>query len=244
MVASKSDNLEKAIKKAENNTSLRQIALSNTADLYIHKGEMGEANKLFTESLKLDAADFHSMMGLGWIALVHDKNDSLAAKIFQFVRKKQHSPEAIFKLEQVAEAKKDSVLQKKYAQEFVEMATKPAYGQMYNKYLIDVFTGILNTPKKAVLLAEKEIESRPTPQVFAWYSHALFRDNQPEKAYEVFQKNVSGKPLEALELFYMGKLMQGLKKNYNAQQFFEAAAKNKYDLSPNKVMEVEGILGK
>lgn len=235
--------MEKAIEKADNNKNLRQIALSNTADLYIHKGEMARANQLFMESLRIDAADFHSIMGLGWIALVHDKNDALATKIFQFVRKKQHSPDAIFKLMQVAEAKKDSLLQKKYAQEFVQMTTKPAYGQMYNKYLIDIFTGILNTPQKAVLLAEKEIESRPTPQVYAWYVYALFCNKEIEKAYQIYQKKVSEQPLEALELYYMGKMMQGMKKNYNAQQFFEAAYQNKYDLSPKKVADLDKILG-
>jgi hypothetical protein len=37
----------------------------------------------------------------------------------------------------------------------------------------------------------------------------------------------------------MGKLMKGLGKGYNAQQFFEAANKNRYDLSPAKIKDLD-----
>jgi len=60
----------------------------------------------------------------------------------------------------------------------------------------------------------------------------LFVNNKKEEAYKTYQQFVSGRPLEALELYWMGKMMKGLEKGYNAQQFFKAAQKNKYDLSP------------
>lgn len=223
-----------AAEKAGGNKYLRQVALSNTADLYLHKGDIKKAADLYTESIKIDAADLHSIMGLGWIALVHDNNDSLAERVFQFVREKSNAPDAILKLEQMAEARNDTALQKKYAEEFVEKAGNSKYGNMYNKYMIDLYTGILNNPDKAVTLAEREINSRPTPQVYAWYVWSLFSNNQKDKAYEIFKGHVSAKPLEGPELYFMGKLMQGLEKGYNAQQFFKAAWKNRYDLSPSK----------
>jgi hypothetical protein len=231
-----------AAEKAGNNNSLKQIALSNAADLYIHKGNLREAYKLYTESIKLDAADLHSIMGIGWIALVHDKNDSLAEKIFRFVQSKSHAPDALLKLEQLAEARNDSAAQKKWANEFEAQASQPVYGLMYSKYLIDLYTGILNEPAKALAIAEKEIINRPTPQTYAWYVWALFNNNKNEKAYAVFRNSVSGKPLEGPELYYMGKMMQGLKKGYNAQEFFKAAYKNRYDLSPAKQKDLEKSL--
>ena len=39
-------------------------------------------------------------------------------------------------------------------------------------------------------------------------------------------------PVEGLELFWMGKLMKGLDKGYNAQEFFKAAYTTRYDLGP------------
>ena len=36
-------------------------------------------------------------------------------------------------------------------------------------------------------------------------------------------------------------MMQGLQKGFNAQQFFKAAYKNRYDLSPAKVKDLKEI---
>lgn len=228
-----------AAEKAGNSKYLKQVALSNAADLCIHKGRIDDAYNLYVQSIKLDATDFHSIMGIGWIALVHDNNEALAEKIFQFVHDHNRLPDALLKLEQAAEAGNDSIIQKKYADEFDTKANDSVYGKMYSKYLVDLYTGILRQPAKAVALALQETANRPTPQSFAWYAWSLFCNNEQEKAYTVFKSLVSGKPLEGLELYYMGKMMQGLNKGYNAQQFFEAAYKNRYDLSPAKQKDLE-----
>ena len=229
----------KAGEKAGNNRQLKQIAFSNAADLCVHNGNMEKAYRLYKESIETDAADFHSIIGLGWIALVHDKNDSLAEKIFSFVHQHTSSPDVLLKMEQVADARGDSISQKKWANEFVEQVTQPYYGNMYNKYLIGLYTGILNEPAKAVSLAEQEIKNRPTPQTYAWLAWTYLMNKDIDKAYSIFKPLVSGKPLEGLELYYMGKLMISMNKGYNAQQYFKAAFKNRYDLSPAQVKDLE-----
>ena len=70
--------MTRAAKLEENNPYLLQVALSNAADLYIHAGDLKQAADLYQKCLTINSADFHSLTGLGWIALVHDKNDSLA----------------------------------------------------------------------------------------------------------------------------------------------------------------------
>jgi len=112
-------------------------------------------------------------------------------------------------------------------------ATDTIYGKMYNKYLIEIYDGILHNPAKAEELARNELNNRATPQTYAWYAYALFESNKKDEAYKIFQSHVSGQPLEGLELYYMGLMMKGLGKGYNAQEFFKAADKNKYDLSPD-----------
>ena len=230
--------MQPASEIAGSNIFLKQAALSNEADLYLHSGNLQRANDLYIESIRLSAADLHSLMGLGWIALVHDKNDSLAKKIFLFARSKTKSPDVIFKLVQLAEARGDSVLQMKYANEFAEIVTAPVYGNMYNKYLIEIYTGILNDPAKAEAIAAKELLNRSTPQTYAWYVWALYSNNKTADAEKAFQEYVSGKPLEGLELYWMGKFMQGQGKGYNAKEFFKAAHKNGYDLGPGMVKDL------
>ena len=212
---------------------LQGIALSNEGDLYIHAGDLEKAADIYKKCIKLNSADFHSILGLGWIALVHDKNDTLAEKLFKFVLAKNKLPDPLFKLYQMAQGLGDKNLEKKYAEEFVKKSTDTIYGKMYNKYVIEIYTGILNDPAKAEYLAKNEFKNRTTPQAYAWYAYTLFQNNKKQQAYQVYQKYVSGQPLEGLELYYMGVMMKGLGKGYNANEFFKAADKNKYDLSPD-----------
>ena len=218
---------------------LEQVALSNAADLYVHKGDLQDAADLYMKCIGMNPADFHSLVGLGWIALVKDKNDSLAERIFSFVHKQNKLPDSFYKLTQMAEARGDTILERKWAGAFISQATDSSYGNMYNKYLIEIFTGILQDPSKAEQISRMELKNRATPQTYAWYTWSLFSNNKKKEAYEEFEKNVSGKPLEGLELYWMGKMMQGLKKGYNAQAFYKAAYSNKYDLSPAILADLE-----
>jgi hypothetical protein len=229
----------RAAQVEENSPYLHQVALSNAADLYIHAGDLNQAADLYMKCLAINGADFHSLMGLGWLALVHDKNDTLAERIFEFVSTKNKLPDPLFKLTQMSQIRKDSLGEKKWAHAFESKASEPVYGNMYNKYLIELYTGILNDPARAEQLSMHELENRATAQTYAWYAWSLFSNNKKREAYGQFEKNVSGHPLEGLELYWMGKIMQGMDKGYNAQAFFKAAYINKYDLSPAILQDLE-----
>jgi hypothetical protein len=54
---------------------------------------------------------------------VNDHNDSLAGRLFRFVESKNKLPDALFKLTQMADARQDSVLERKYALAFAGAAT-------------------------------------------------------------------------------------------------------------------------
>jgi len=235
-------NMLKAAELAGENKYLKQAALSNAADLCLHKGDLKKAFSLYKSSINIDGADMHSISGIAWLALVHDKKDTLAENIFRFVQKNTQSPDVLLKLMQVAEFRGDSITQRQYAEEFISIATKQHYGNMYNKYLIDLYTGIINEPAKAVALAEKELIDRANPQTYAWYVWSLYSNNEKEKAYTYFKSYVSAQPLEGLELYYIGRMMEGLDKKYNATEFYKVAIKNKYDLSPSKQKYLEEIL--
>jgi hypothetical protein len=131
---------------------------------------------------------------------------------------------------------------KKYAQMFADIAGDSIYETMYNKYLIELYTGILYDPAKAEAIAKYEISNRATPQTYAWYAWCLYFNNKKDKASKVYKEHVSGKPLEGIELFWMGKMMKGLGKGYNANEFFKAAEKNRYDLSPSMMKNLDDNL--
>ncbi len=226
--------MQKAADWAGNSVFLKQTALSNMADLYMHEGQLKKAASLYMQNLKANTSDHHSLLGLGRIALMNDNDPVMAEKIFRFIATKNQLPDPLYNLEWVSEQSGDSVSQKKYAQLFAEKATDPIYGGMYNKYLVELYTGILSAPDKALAIADQEIHNRSTPQTWAWLVWCLHRTHQDNKALAVFKAQVSGKPLEALELYWMGRMMKDLGKTYNAGEFFKAADKNRFDLSPLK----------
>lgn len=234
--------MQKATEIAADNAAIKNISLSNGADLYTHAGKLVEAYVDYKKSIQLSSAELHSIMGIGWIALQHDDNDLLAEKIFKFVQTKTKSPEPLYKLILVAQHKKDSIAEKKYAVQYEKIVTDTVYGKMYTKYLVQLYTQILANPEKAELIAKAELENRATPQTYAWYVYALLSNNKIEQANAIYKKYVSGKPLEALELYYMGKLMDANKKGYNASQFYKAANENYYDLSPRVARDLKSKL--
>lgn len=234
--------MQKAADWSGNSVYLRQTALSNMADLYQHEGRLKEAADVYTRILHQNPSDYHSLRGLTRIMLVHDRNIAGSEKIFRHIAQKNALPDPLYDLVWVAEMQKDSLLQKKYAQNFAARAGDSIYGSMYDKYLIELYTGILHQPGNAVLLAEQEVAGRSTPQTYAWLSWALFCNGEKDKAMQVYKTFVSGKPLEALELYWMGKMMKASGKNYNASEFFKAAARNRYDLSPLKQLDLDAQL--
>lgn len=234
--------MHRTVLLAEDNISLKQAGLSNEADLHLHNSDLQGAYDLYVQSVRLSVADLHSIMGIGWIALVHDKNDTLAEKIFRFVQTKTKAPDPLYKLVSVADQRGDSIMEKKYADEFADQVTATVYGNMYNKYLIELYTGILHEPAKAAELAKREISSRTTPQTYAWYVWTLYCTGNLTEAEKIYQEHVSGKPLEGLELYWMGKYMKAQNKGYNAQQFYKAAHRSRYDLSPSMVKDLEKAL--
>lgn len=231
--------MARAVALEPNNRYLEQIALASLGDLYLHGDNPRKAAEYFQRSLRLSSTDYHSLLALGWIALVHDHNYPLADSLFHFVLANNRLPDPLLHLADLAGAEMDSVGQRAYAERFERLASDSAYGNMYHKYLIELYTGVLQDPAKAESLSKSELANRATPQTYAWYAWSLFCNHKTEQAYEVFEQHVSGQPLEGPELYWMGKLMQGLKKGYNASEFFKAAYKNKYDLSPLAVRDLE-----
>jgi len=214
------------------NDYLKGVALANAGDLYLHAGDLSGAGNAYLECIRMNNADFHSWMGLGWIALSHDGNPILAEKIFRWVQSKMGLPDPLFRLAQTAAVRRDSTFERDAARAFVRQAEEPVYGRMYNKYLIQLYTGILQEPGRAEWLARDELNNRATPQTYAWYAWALLANHKKDQAYAVYREHVSGQPLEALELYWMGRLMESLNKNYNAREFYRAAAGTRYDLDP------------
>jgi len=218
---------------------LKALALSNEGDLLLHTGRFPEAAQNLKMALRLNPADLHTLLGIGWIALIHDQDTTLAGRIFRYSAQHNALPDPYFKLYQLEQWREDSAGELYFARTFAARASQPEYGGMYNKYLIELYSGILHSPERSEAIAYRELQNRATPQTYAWYAYALLCNHKQEAAYQVFEKNVSGKPLEAVELFYCGKVLKAAGKGYDANAYFDAALKSRADLSSAMIAEIE-----
>jgi len=232
----------KAAALAPENSALKGIALANAGDFYIHTGKPKEAAELFKNCIRMNANDVHSIMALGSIAMKTDHDYASAEKLFNLAKQHYQLPDPLFKLYQLAQVQKNKADEKKFASQFASVAVQPMYGKMYTKYLIELYTGVLNQPALAEQIAANELNNRSTPQTAAWYAYALYNNNKIAEAEKIYKTQVAGKPLEGLELFYMGKLMKALNKSRTAHAFFKAADENRFDLSPGMAVELDELL--
>lgn len=233
--------MQKSAEMSNGNITIEQIAISNLADLYMHEGDFENASVFYKKSLALDASDYHSIKNLGMIALYQDKNPKMALKILNFIAQKTKSPDVFLDYMHLAQETNNAKAEQKFAQLFVKKASHPVYGNMYNKYLIEIYEGILNNPIKMLEIAEAEIKNRNTAQTKTWLAYALYKNNKKTEAMAVYKNNIAEMPLEGLELYYVAKMMTSENKKYNAKKYFEAAYNNRFELEPKKRNELNNI---
>jgi hypothetical protein len=236
--------LMKAAELAKTNDYQKLLALSGAADLFVSHGDWEQANELFRACIFLNPADYHSILGLGWIALIKDHNDSLSERIFEFVRAKFKVPDPLFRLSQVEELQKNLDGSNRFAVSFVRQIAGKRYGNRYNLNLIELYTGRLSDPTRAEAIAAAEMANRTSPQSFAWFAWTLFKNNKKNLAFHIYETQVRGKPLNALESYWMGKLLQAFHQDEEARSLFESAFKFRFDFDPAEQADLDKFLKK
>lgn len=234
--------MKAAYELAASNNVLQQAALSNLGDLYLHNNDAGQAAECYTRCIAKNPSNLHAYIGLARIALLHDDNGLLAEKILLFVADKSKSPEALFNLVAVAQQEMNKNLELLYAKKLVQAVSNVHFGNMYNKYLLQVYTGVLPDAEKAMNITTAELNFRNTPQTQAWYAWALYNQGNKQGALKLFREKISGHPLEALEQYWMGKILKAEGQSGLAMQYFYEAAKSRYDLSPAINLDLDELL--
>ncbi|PZP42972.1 MAG: hypothetical protein DI598_16280 [Pseudopedobacter saltans] len=231
--------MEQAVSLAGKSPILQNLSWSMLGDLQVHQGDLEDAANSLKQAIRVNPGDMHSILQLGWIALMQNKDTAIVNKLFQIAINRNHLPDPYYKLYQMAQWEHNSTNAKKYAQQFEQKAALPAYESMYSKYLIELYATILNQPQRAEEMAFAELKNRATPETYAWYAYSLLCNHQKEKVYQIFQQYVAGKPIEGIELYYIGKVLKSVNHGLDAEKCFEAAMQNKYDLSPYMIEDME-----
>jgi hypothetical protein len=233
------ESLKKALLYADQNKDLQQAAYANLGTLYLNHGQFGKAKDNYLATLAIDAANVHAITGLAKIAALHDKNYDLARALIQKTAQLHLSPEAYYQLMHIATGQGNKAWAQQMAQQFVNEASKPAYGNMYNKYLVEIYSAVWPNSQKLMAVAQSEINNRNTATAHTWYSLALLQNKQHTAAMQHHKKHVAGQPLEANELYYSALLHKNNNNLQLAKKYAQQAMKTEAELSPVYIKSIK-----
>jgi hypothetical protein len=212
---------------------------TNLADMYGHNNRISESYQLYTEVLKAHPDYYHAWKGIAWIAYSHDKNTTLAKKILMWLQQKHPIPDYDLMLSEIAAFEKNNAAKNKWLASFIDKASNPAYGDMYNKYLFTIMSDELNDRSAAMTIAQKEISNRPTPQSYELLAWSLYKNGQVDEAVKIAESRIINKTFEPEALYHIGMLLKKSGKPKMAKQYLTDALESSFELGPVTANEIK-----
>lgn len=170
--------------------SLYCWTLSCLADMYGHDGRPEAAYNAYLAVLEKDPAYLYALRGIAWIAFSHDRDSRAALKIIHYLQRQTSMPDLWLLKAEILEWEDDLAGRSDCVQQFLAATAHPANGDMYNKYRILLYVDEMADQDKALALAEREVDSRPTPETFDWLAWVFYKKGEIRKALQISQEKV------------------------------------------------------
>ena len=232
--------MEQAFLKVKNGKKeLYCWALSNLADMYGHAGRIKDAYDAYLAVLERDNSYLHALKGIAWIAFSHDKNTTEAARIYKYILSEKKAPELLLVLAEMEEWRQNEELKKDYIQQFLREMKDPCYGNMYNKYLLSVYTDEMQDFERALRIAENETHERPTPETYDWLAWTYFARNETANALGIINNFVYKRNFEPTALWHMATIFASVGKTAKAKELLQECLKYSFELGPLKTKRIK-----
>lgn len=233
-------NLDKAIelmeqafeKVKDKKKSLYCWTLSNLGDMYGHAGQIKKAYNSYLKVLQKDSSYLYALKGIAWIAYAHDNNTKEAKKILQYLLSQTKTPDLWLTLAEIEEWEGNTEKSNSYTQLFLQEVQQPEYGDMYNKYLIQVYTEQVKDYDKALQLAKREVNNRPTPETYDWLAWVYYNKGEKEKAYSIASTYVYGQTFEPDAMVHTGLIFAANQQEEKAREILEECLDSSFELGP------------
>lgn len=200
--------MEKAMAKAESakNKNLMSWSYTNLADYYGHAGRIKDSYQHYLKALELNAQDAYAKKGIAWIVYSHEKNGKEALRILDSVTKSNQSPDHYLLKAEIAEFMGNDDLKYLNLDTYFKTVGNDAYGDMYNAYNAELYLNELGQNEKAMILAQKEVENRQTPETYSLLAQSYLDAGNVTRALEITEKYVVDKTFEPAILLNLAKI--------------------------------------
>ena len=236
------DLMEQAFLKKKNDPMLYQWAKSNLGDMYGHAGRVEDAYAAYLEVLAVNPEHWRSWQGLAWIAYAHDGDLEEAQRIINYMSGQSQDIQSFLLKADLASSKGMIEDALRLKSEFYQEASKPKYGQMYNKHLALIEAEDLNEPAKAIERLNNELKLRETPEIYDVLAWAKLLNGAPEEALIIAESQVKGKTFEPDALYHMGMIYMANGRKKEAQKLLKEALEAAFELGPITTSEIRQTL--
>ena len=231
--------MEKALEKVKENPSLFLWTQSNLADMYGHAGRVKESYNAYISVLKQNPDYDYALKGIAWIAFSHDRNFAEARRIANHINSKRATPDMHLFLAEISGLENNPDEKTSQLKLFRQAATARKYGDMYNKYLALLDAEEFSNPSGTILIAQKEIQNRPTPQSYDLLAWGYFRQGNIKEALSVAQKYIENRTYEPDALYHLGMIYEANGFSKEARFYLEQAAASSFELGPVIAKEIQ-----
>ena len=236
--------MEKAAQqvKSSNNDKLFSWVETNLGDMYGHDNRYTEAYHCYLEVLKKNPEDLYSLKGIAWLAFSHDKNVSAAKRILNYLSNVHPVPDYDLMLAKIADYEKNWSAKKKLLDKFLSEVSDPLYGDMYNKYVFYLSSDEIRNTTKALSIAEREVNNRPTAQSFDLLAWANFQAGHREEALKIERSFVENKNFEPDAFYHMGIIYATSGNAAQGKKYLSQARRASFELGPVMADQIQTAL--
>ncbi len=214
-------------------------ALSNLGDMYGHAGRTRESYDAYIKVLQKDSSYIYALKGIAWIAYSHDQNTREAKRILHYILSQAKMPELYLTLAEIEEWEGNMQKKKEYIDRFIAEVVRPEYGDMYNKYLIGIYTTRAGEVEKALILAQKEVANRATPETMDWLAWVHFKRGETDLAFNIALNSVYKKNFEPDAVFHTALIFAAKGKRKEAKKMLEQCLESSYEMGPLATKEIK-----
>ncbi len=224
--------MENALSMVKNINPQRYIwALSMLAEMYGHDGQIDRSYDFFMNVLEQDPSNIHALKGIAWIAFAHDDSPGFSKRLLHMAYAIKPVPDLLLALAEIAEHEQDLNLAKEYQQQYLELLERNGSHDLYASTTIDVLID-MGRADKAVSLASKEYEKRPTTEIASLLAWAYFHFGDPETAVAMVKEKILGQSHEPATLYRSGVILRETGNEPQGRLTLVEASNAQFELGP------------
>jgi tetratricopeptide (TPR) repeat protein len=214
---------------------------TNLGDYYGHAGRIGDSYRYYLKSLALERANAHAKKGIAWIVFSHEKNPVEALRILDSVTKNYQAPDYYLLKAEIAEYMGNHKERNYNLDQYFVRVENPDYGDMYNAHNVAFYLEQAMQYDRALELAKKEVDNRPTTQSYDLLAYSLYKTGEINRAESIVNDHIVGKTSEPAILLHVAEIFKASGNAEKAGEIKTELMGSLYELGPSRTERIRNL---